>query len=161
MSIRYARHTSQSGFTLLELMIVVAIIAILSAIALPIYSSYIVRSKITEATNNLSAFRVSMEQYYQDNRTYEQASGACGIDPTAAGGINSTMKYFTIACVPAAATATATAGQSYVATATGNAGSAVAGFSYTIDNNNDKTSTVPTNWGGAQTCWITAQSTCQ
>jgi type IV pilus assembly protein PilE len=154
MSTTCAHHNTQSGFTLLELMIVVAIIAILSAIAMPIYSGYITRSKVTEATNNLSAYRVSMEQYYQDNRKYGSATG-CGIDP---GPISNTLKYFALSCTPAAATTTVGAYQSYVATATGKTGTAVAGFSYTIDNAGNKASTA---WGGSQNCWITAKGTCQ
>lgn len=157
MSTTCAHRKMQQGFTLLELMIVVAIIAILSAIALPIYSDYVTRSKITEATNNLSAYRVSMEQYYQDNRNY--GTTACGIDANAA---SSNLKYFTLTCAgPASAGTSASGYQSYVATATGKTGTAVAGFSYTIDNSNNKTSTVPTAWGGSQTCWITAKGTCQ
>ena len=62
------------GFTLIELMIAVAIIAILAAIAIPSYSDYVRRSRITEAMSALSGMRVKMEQYFQDNRTY---AGAC------------------------------------------------------------------------------------
>ena len=70
-----------TGFTLVELMIVVAIIAILAAIAVPSYNDYVTRSKLQEAHTNLAAARVNMEQYYQDNRVYTTApgSGACGI----------------------------------------------------------------------------------
>ena len=50
------------GFTLLELMIAVAIVAILAAIALPSYSDYIKRAKLVEAQNALADFRVKMEQ---------------------------------------------------------------------------------------------------
>ncbi|HOI65069.1 MAG TPA: type IV pilin protein [Thiomonas arsenitoxydans] len=58
------------GFTLIELMIVVAVVAILSAIAIPAYTSYVTRSKLTEAFSNLSSMSVALQQYYQDNRTY-------------------------------------------------------------------------------------------
>lgn len=156
MSTTCANRNARAGFTLIELMIVVAIIAILAAIALPIYQDYVTRSKITEATNNLSAYRVAMEQYYQDNRTYG-GGGNCGASLTA---VNNISHYFTLTCTPAGS-ATAASPQSYVATETGNAGSAVSGFTYTIDNANNKTSTVSTAWGGSKSCWITAKGTCQ
>ena len=69
------------GFTLIEVMIVVVIIGILAAIAIPQYSDYVIRSKIPEATSALAGARVKMEQFFQDNRTY---AGACpGTNPTA------------------------------------------------------------------------------
>jgi len=55
----------QRGFTIIELMIAVAIIAILAAIALPAYNDYIQRGKLTEAFTGLADFRVRMEQFYQ------------------------------------------------------------------------------------------------
>jgi len=69
----------QRGFTLIELMIVVAIIAILSTIAYPAYTDYITRGKITEATSALASKRILMEQFFQDNRTYASAP-ACNSD---------------------------------------------------------------------------------
>ena len=61
---------TQHGFTLIELMITVAIIAILSAIAIPQYSEYVMRSRITEATMTLSDQRLKMERFFQDNRSF-------------------------------------------------------------------------------------------
>lgn len=58
------------GFTLIELMITVAIVAILAAIAYPNYREYALRGQVVDATNGLSAMRADMERYFQDHRTY-------------------------------------------------------------------------------------------
>ena len=58
------------GFTLIELMIVVAIIGVLSAIAIPSYSKYLIRGKRAEARNALLHIAASQERYYSDNNQY-------------------------------------------------------------------------------------------
>src|SRR5258708_6947981 len=68
-----------AGFTLIEVMIVVAIVGVLAAIALPNYSDYVKRSKIIEATSVLSDLRVRYEQFFLDNRTY---TGGCAVFTT-------------------------------------------------------------------------------
>jgi type IV pilus assembly protein PilE len=129
-----------SGFTLIELMVTVAIIGILAAIALPSYSAYVTRGKIPEATSNLAMKRVQMEQYFQDNKTYANAP-ACVADATSS-------RFFTFSCT-AAATATAFTLQAVgVGTMTG--------FTYTVDQSNAKeTSAVPTGWTVNTSCWVT------
>lgn len=135
----------QKGFTLIELMITVVVVAILASIALPSYSNYVKRGNITEATTNLASTRVQMEQFYQDNRKYDNGAGACGVTMPAG-------KYFTVSCAPGAAPS-----QSYLITATGTG--SMAGFTYTIDQSNAKqTTAAPTGWGPTSTtCWITKQ----
>lgn len=136
------------GFTLIELLVVVAIIGIVSAIALPIYSSYVVRGKLAEAPTNLANFRIQMEQYYQDNRVYGTAGGACGIDPATL----TPSKYFTYTCVVGATT------DSYTATATSNANQGLGNsgdYTYTVDSSNAQKTTKFAGATATYACWIT------
>ena len=58
------KHTRSSGFTLVELMIAVAVISILAAIAVPTYRDYTVRAKISEALNIAASAKISVTEYY-------------------------------------------------------------------------------------------------
>jgi type IV pilus assembly protein PilE len=150
------------GFTLIELMIVVAIVGILAAVALPAYRDYLKRGKIQEATANLSDMRVKLEQFYQDNRTYTVAAGACQAGNASALPVAPAVKYFTFTCPTAGMTANA-----YQVIATGTiagADQSMAGFRYTIDQANAKTTTLDatSEWVSSTTtynCWITKKGT--
>ncbi|MEK6664248.1 MAG: type IV pilin protein [Pseudomonadota bacterium] len=134
------------GFTLIEVMVTVAIIGILAAIALPSYTDYVRRGQITEATGNLASHRVQMEQWYQDNRVYSvNANGTGGCNQTA----SANTPNFTYTC--------AATGQTFTSTATGVAGTLVAGFSYTINETNTRTSATGAVWGSATSnnSWLT------
>ena len=72
-----SRLGRERGFTLIEVMIVVAILGILAAVAYPGYQDYILRSRITEAVNGMETLRTDMERFYQDNRSYAGAAGPC------------------------------------------------------------------------------------
>ena len=61
---------ANKGFTLIELMVVVAILAVISAIAIPAYTGYIKAAKMSEAQNNLAALRLAQEEFFLDNNTY-------------------------------------------------------------------------------------------
>lgn len=62
------------GFTLIELMIVIAIIAVIAAIAIPAYSDYVTRSKRADAKAGLVAFQLAQEKYRANNPTYAPAA---------------------------------------------------------------------------------------
>ena len=150
------------GFTLIELMIVVAVIGILLAIGVPNYQEYVLRSKLTDATNSLSNLRVTMEQYFQDNRSYDAnpaqgaATGNCHqrvIDVM--NRLNST--YFTYACTTNVARVPAVdLGQAFLVTATGVAAGGTGQFTYTIDEaNNRQTTSLPAGRGVTPAnCWL-------
>jgi type IV pilus assembly protein PilA len=78
----------QQGFTLIELMIVVAIIGILAAIAIPAYQDYTVRSKVTELINAAGVCKTSVAEYYQTKGLLptDQTVAGCSTDGTANSG---------------------------------------------------------------------------
>jgi type IV pilus assembly protein PilE len=144
----------QQGFTLIEIMIVVAIVAVLAAIAVPNYRDYVTRSRTVEATSGLADARVKMEQFFQDNRTYPTGCVTAPTAPTAVQVQLQPLQAFDLACSNLAAT-------TYTVTATGK--SAMVGFSYTIDQANTKTSAfsgsgASTGWTAASpnTCWASS-----
>jgi len=143
------RRRVARGFTLIEVMIVVAIVAILAAIAIPSYRDYILRGQLVDATTLLSAFRGNMERYFQDNRTY--AATGNFIPPCHPNVPEAQRRQgnFVVSCAGADVAA-----NTYKLTATGDG--AVAGFVYTADQQDNRTTTVGASWPtpASNTCWV-------
>ena len=123
----------QPGLTLIELMVVLVIIGILAGIALPSYFEFVTRARIIDGTIKLGDFRLKMEKYFMDNRSYLNGAD-CGVPNPPA----TTADYFTISCGPPAPTAT-----TYTILATGIAARGMSGFVYTVDQTNAKASSGP------------------
>jgi len=69
----------QSGFTLIELMIVVAILAILMAIAIPAYQDYTIRAQVSEGMNLAGGARTSVAEYYTDKGSWPADNDEAGL----------------------------------------------------------------------------------
>lgn len=142
-----AARRQHAGFTLIELMIAVAIVGIIAAVAYPQYTSYVQRSRLAEATGNLSTTRVRLEQFYQDNRNYGSTATGCGVTVP-------TGDYFDYSCNWGAGGT----GQSFLLTAAGKSSANMGGFSFTVDHNNQQRTTAFTGASGLPVnCWLLRQ----
>lgn len=126
------------GFTLIEIMIVLAIVGILMAIAVPAYSQYVENARLREAPTVLATMRTKMEQFYADNRTY--LGGPCAAPA-------GTDVYFTYACPVASDAST------YQIKATGRG--TLSDISFTINQADQRTTNVA---GTDHACWLSSRA---
>jgi prepilin-type N-terminal cleavage/methylation domain-containing protein len=121
----------QKGFTLIELMIVVAIIGILAAIAIPNFMTYQAKSKQSEAKGNLAGIYTSEVAYFGDNNTYHDNFNTIGFVVASTGSqrysyqiasvtLNGTSIAACSTFTPAGLTGTIPAATGFTAVATGN-----------------------------------------
>jgi len=143
------------GFTLVELMITVAIVAILAAVGYPQYQNYVRRGQLAEAFTTLADMRVKLEQHYQDNKFYGTGSASTTCATLSGhGAFPVATKYFTFSCAGGAAPS-----QTFVITATGSGG-LVVGYDYTINQVGTKGTTKFANASSSAACWLTKNGGC-
>jgi type IV pilus assembly protein PilE len=121
------------GFTLIEMMVTVAIIGILTAVAVPAYSNYMIRARTAEAFSALGGLQPGAEQWWANKRTY------AGLPLPATENFDYTLSNAT--------------DSTYTVTATGK--KRMASFVYTINQSGARATTgVPAGWTTNATCWV-------
>ena len=157
-------QTTQAGFTLIELMITVAIIALLAAIAVPNYNQYVERARRADATTGLTKIAAELERCYTQFNKYNNADCEFGF---VSNGVSTKGKHANLAGgilseegdydLTIAARAGSTAAQSYVLTATARAAGSQANDdvcdTFTLTNVGEKNSTPAPAAGADNPCW--------
>lgn len=76
-----------NGFTLIELMVTVAILGVITAIAIPAYNGYLSTARLAEAKNNIAALKLAEEEYFLENNSYFYKEGTNAELSTESGGL--------------------------------------------------------------------------
>ncbi|RMF83775.1 MAG: prepilin-type N-terminal cleavage/methylation domain-containing protein [Nitrospirae bacterium] len=134
-----AKPRHDSGYTLVEMMIVVALLGILGAVAIPAYRGYVQTGKEAEAKAGLSNLALLEEQYFAENRTYVAGANAGALKMALGFNPDKDTKY----TWSVAAGSTGDISTSFVATADGSANGLPV---FTIDDQNNKTRNGVTGW---------------
>ncbi len=140
----------QKGFSLMELLIALVIVAVLASVAVPSYNSYMAKGKLAQAVTQLNESALRMEQYFLDNRTYSGAGGGCG-------GVLANGDNFAVTC------ATSNGGLGYTLTAQNvvNVGlGAAAAYTFTLDHQGNQATTSFAGQAAAANCWWKQANTC-
>jgi type IV pilus assembly protein PilE len=129
------------GFTPVEAVVAVALAGIAVSLAYPAYSDFLLRERVADATQALNDLQTQLDQYHHEHHTY--VSTAEAVSPCTS---STAVRSFIISCP-------VLEDSRYTLQARGRG--LAAGFSYTLDYQDVKTSKVPTIWGGATSaCWV-------
>ena len=144
---RAAARSASGGFTLIELMIAVAIFALITAIALPMYRSEVLRANRVDAVRTLTSYRQALERCYSQNFTYlNQVTSPC---PAAPGlPTNSTNGYYAITFPGMTATS-----YTIVATPNGTQVNDTSCASMQVTNTGAQSALNSSGTDSTQTCW--------
>ena len=140
------KYKTEKGYTLIELLIVVAIIGILAGVSIPAYIGQQTRAARTEAIGNLEALRLIEEQFFSENAGYTASVGGCAADTDNVAAIQALLPGFQPGndlkfsyCVESGVNlAGAATANCFAVRAFGNTGSRVAGETFSIDCTNNK-----------------------
>ena len=135
---------AQRGFTLIEVLIVVAIVAILASIAMPSYTAYIQRSRVPAGLDALQSYFTRMEQRFQDAGSYANGTACALAVPT--------VQHYTVSC------AITGGGTGYTATAAGSG--TLSGYTYTINSTGTRATTAHPKGVPSGNCWSIKGSSC-
>jgi type IV pilus assembly protein PilE len=140
------KRRAQNGFSLIELIVTVAIVGVLAAIAIPSYSAYVLQSHRSEAILSMTSYRTSLERCYSQNFTY--LNGALTPCPAAPGtAVNTANGYYTLTFAIAAAAYTITA------TPIGNQAKDTTCNSMAVTQTGSQTASNSGGTDTTQTCW--------
>lgn len=140
-------HKKPSGFTLIEILIAIAIVSLIVSLGYPSYEHHVKRAKITEATTVLSELHLLSTQQFQDDRTYIKADNSCVVNAP-------NTDYFTFHC-------TATT-DTYAWIAKNKANSGLGNqndYAFSIDHLGNKSTQRFSGNTVSQACWILKKST--
>jgi type IV pilus assembly protein PilE len=146
-------NPKSKGFTLIELMITVAIVALITAVAVPSYRQYVMRANRADATTALLRLTASQERFYLQNNTYASAALLDDAPPAGLGFAGTERGYYVITLAPNGGGYQ----NGYILTATAAAGESQATDTdcqvFTVNEQGQRAAQNATNGDNTVTCW--------